>query len=1163
MAGTSIGLASQVKTQIYFDEPTNACWFGALDGKLRSFRILGGAFRDFGGGWTSAVAVFPSVDGLAVFIVEASGDLLAVARDRANHADAQTVLSIGTPVVAAQRLTNGDILALDASGRVHRLEPRLGTATVLTTAVAGARLLAVDQGADELAVAVPGPASELHRFKLADGSAIGAPASVPFTINAVSAAPRASGLLLVDDAGVISLHDWSGQIDPFTVAKPGTSALCCWHSLVIAATPAALELVEWGDDVQDLPLAAGFDPLVPGGWAPLVADYAAAGLSPDGVGWRIEEGTFAGSISVARPVTQSAGKYEHRVLAGPGASEFQVTAFARSAGTVLATRRFRVIRHWPDSERGPPMCITGAQTVWAKPGWGGGPAGPQNINAHPAPEELRVAVAVFRTKGATSAVNAPGRVAQLKADMIGSGLSVKTYYEEVSYRATPASPNPAHPKGTAVTLLGDQVFGPIDVDYAWADLFEPSDAANEWASWNPKGDTWDILAGTFSTFLLDRGLADTVTMRADSVLLTVLPGTDDPVEVAGKKTPAQWTWAFAGDAQVYWKGDTWTTFKRVPAVVMPAALPANIPDPWVEAEFVSTMIHELGHNLGCPDLYNKGDFPAETAGREVGAWDIMNEDVPLSHFSLAHRMRLGWVNPDWIEVCDFGKNPASRSVTLHAIEAVTRSGPPAGRRAGVEVRIRDGWNYYFEYRRKQTGQVGDQHLPVASAIFGTDVFQAGADDVARALILKLPLDIDGDGPILRANNEDYEESDVTNPDRMNDFRFTRGLTSPLDRNAVTVQIDYVGAHRAELQMTPAPGRGEFKSPDINLDGPAGPNIAVKGKTNTIRATVHNRGTKAADKVQIRVSWLPFTSAAGPWNTLPSPPTQAIPARSSRDFFVSWPLDASVQLDGKEAEHFCVRVDVDRYIDPLDPSGSEIVIHNNWAQSNFSTSAVGHGSPSERRTTIVNATNALRVPAVHRTVVEQSSAHFRAFVDHAWRRLDPGETDVTELSYESLAGDPLHQRDFDIAFRQSRDRGLVNDLTARTVIMPELPNRNGPLERWGVQLRVAAGLRTEIARLEARGELVRGELVRGEVWADDAANRRLVDGGPIRLAGWPRRRPGEQILIDGAVGPNGEFRVILPNGLLRLSRQEEVLIAVYYHGTPQFAPCHSRDVPLRA
>ena len=843
------------------------------------------------------------------------------------------------------------------------------------------------------------------------------------------------------------------------------------------------------------------------------------------------------------------------MIAGVRVSEFQLQGIERGSGTLIATRRFRVVRNWPDTELGPPMAVTGSQQVYRKPGWGGGPGGPQNINSHPAPEEVRMAVAVFRTKGSTSTVDAAQRVAQLKKDVLDPGQSVKTYYEEVSYRATAASPNPGHPKGTTVRLLGNEVFGPIDLDYSWGDLFYPGDRLDPWGPWHPLGGTYDLLGDAFSAHIVDRGLANSVTRLADSVIFTILPGTDDPYLVDADSWSAQWSWASAGDAQHYWKTELSTTFTRIPAVVMPAAFPKNHPGPWSPKEWVSTICHELAHNLGCPDLYNGGAFPPEMVIREVGSWDLMGSDSPLPHFSLAHRMRLGWISPDWIEVCDFGQNPASRTLTLQAIESLTRSGPPPGRRAGVEVRIRDGWNYYFEYRRSQASQIGDRALPGGSAILGTDLFQAGADDVARALILKLPLDVDGDGPILRTRESDYEESDVTNPDRMNDFRFTRKTNPLLNSNAITVQIDYVGAHRPELQITPAPGRDNFKSPDINLDGPAGPNVAVKGKMNFVRVTVHNKGTKAADKVQIHANWLPFTTAPGTWKALADPPTQAIPAHSSRVFIINWQLDASVMIGDKEAEHFCVRVDIDRYVDPTDPAGSEIVVHNNGAQSNFNTSAVGHSSPSERRTTPVIATNVFPMRSLHRTLVEQSSEHFRAFVDHAWRRLDPGETDVTQLSYESLAGDPLHDREFQIAFRESHGERTVNDLVARTFVMPEHIT-DGPIERWGAQLRVRAGIRTFIARLHARGELVEGV-----VRAGDAENSFLASGGTVRVIGWPRERPDQQEWSDGSVQADGSFRVGLPGRLVAAASRERILVMAFYHGTTEFIPCKSEEVRL--
>jgi hypothetical protein len=232
------------------------------------------------------------------------------------------------------------------------------------------------------------------------------------------------------------------------------------------------------------------------------------------------------------------------------------------------------------------------------------------------------------------------------------------------------------------------------------------------------------------------------------------------------------------------------------------------------------------------------------------------------------------------------------------------------------------------------------------------------------------------------------------------------------------------------------------------------------------------------------------------------------------------------------------------------------VYNNWAQSNFSTDAAGHGSPSERRSTAVSATNILPRSAIHSTLIEQTSEYFRTYVDHSWRRLDPRQTDVTKISYESLAGDELRDEDFQIAFRKVLDRGLTNDLTARTFVMSKQPG-DSPLERWGVQLLITAGLRTAIARLSARGELVSGIVTAG-----DAAKPEVVTAGNVRMMGSPVRRPGEQTSVDGQVDSTGRFRLLIPNSLLWTASRESVLVMVYYHGTVKFTPCQSIEVLLR-
>jgi hypothetical protein len=98
--------------------------------------------------------------------------------------------------------------------------------------------------------------------------------------------------------------------------------------------------------------------------------------------------------------------------------------------------------------------------------------------------------------------------------------------------------------------------------------------------------------------------------------------------------------------------------------------------------------------------------------------------------SIAQRMETGWVRPEWVQTFDFSRStiPLSQSITLHAVED---GAPPSGEFTGVEIRIADGWNYYFEYRRTEAGQVGDQllGLPACGSLGGARavVFQCYAD----------------------------------------------------------------------------------------------------------------------------------------------------------------------------------------------------------------------------------------------------------------------------------------------------------------------------------------------------------------------------------------------------------------------------------------------------
>ena len=289
--------------------------------------------------------------------------------------------------------------------------------------------------------------------------------------------------------------------------------------------------------------------------------------------------------------------------------------------------------------------------------------------------------------------------------------------------------------------------------------------------------------------------------------------------------------------------------------------------------------------------------------------------------------------------------------------------------------------------------------------------------------------------MLDTAGQDYEESDVTNPALMHDFTLRVQTTGIPDADCAVVEVDYRGAHRPQLQIRPAPGAGNFKSPDIDVVGTFGAVLpwVVKGAPNAIRITVHNRGTLAATQVQIHVRWLPFTLSAGPWQPLPDPAPFDVPALGFTSLVVPWNVPASVKVGDVEANHFCVRVEIDRFRDPAHPEREEIVVADNWAQSNFDAVSLPFGSPSDRLRTAATLSNPLGREATYLLTTDQSGDGYRVYVGHAWLRLPPGETRPVELAYESLAGDPVLGEAFERSLERyaSRATSRGGDFVARS------------------------------------------------------------------------------------------------------------------------------------
>jgi M6 family metalloprotease-like protein len=722
----------------------------------------------------------------------------------------------------------------------------------------------------------------------------------------------------------------------------------------------------------------------------------------------------------------------------------------------------------------------------------------------------------------------------------------------------------------------------LDLDKGWGDYFEQPKNKGNWRGWDPQQTGITAIVGAFCD-MLDRTGQGLILDQMDAVVFVVQTATENLSVVGTKLALPMYVWPQATRSQFYRRtqhagGPTTSTYVDKPIVFMPSHTPSKIPSTQKiqQVSHTNILCHELGHTLGCGDLYNSGDFSGEVAARTVGALDLMDNDSNLPHFSLPNRMRLGWIGANWIERFDFSVNSASKNVTLQAAETLKRTGPPPGRVAGIEIRVREGWNYYFEYRRQQPAppapqlpQIGDQSLTSISAagqlVFGSDVIAlgntgmiAGGDtEVRRPRILALPVDADNDGPILDALGEDYEETDVTNPDAAHDFRLRFDGADPGDPNAARVRVEYVDSRRADLRIRPAPGNGNWKSQDIDLEGPKGMNTVATGLEHKIVIRVKNAGTEGARSVRVRVAWLPFTTTPGAWTQLPDPPRQDIAKGQTVEFRVPW-TPQSVKVGGQIAEHFCVKAEVERYVDPSDPTHSEIVIGNNWAQSNFDTTEVAHGSPSERRTTGFSITNRLPRAATYLTAIDQDSALCRIYIGHAWLRLPPGEDAMVELGYESLAGDPIYGSSFDHEFETLARRPPPLLSLTSLVVPEEADNWISPRVVWGANLSIRIGRRTRV-RIEGLFERV----VRGTVTSTLDGRDDPVTRGRVNVVLWLADRPQEQFLCGDDVSATGRFDAVVPREIDDAARSGRPIFAeALYLGAWPWAASRSGARRLR-
>ena len=1146
-----------VPGSLTFCPARNTAWATTAGGELIAVRLFDQKLTTLGSGYLDPVAVTPLADGLRLAVAEAAGGVFIARRDLADRADALLLCQAPGGVLASCAHPDPGLLLVLAAGSIDgRTSPELvicdvgtGQLVALASALDGATSLMVNT-AQRQAVVLSVLPDETRALTFVDLDAAtattvtGLPAYEHLT---GSPDPAQPGLLMFRTDPVtgpqLVLCDPSGaELTTESLAVP-VDALTRWGSLVLAASGPNLIALEWGLDDGVLPLSAPLGPLYTGGYVRLKADLRAAGLNLGDVAYTVREGVFGGSVSAGLQAPDPGGSEIVMLLAGVHAGEFHLEATLVADGSVLSVRRFRVTTLWPDDVTGPPIAITGDHESYMM-SWGG--SGGIGSYIKPAPSLWRVLVVLVSLKDrGWDGLEVPARPEW--QDRVADGAeSVRRFYEEVS------SFKPgAH--GMTVELTGNQVFGPVRVDAGWGDVFQPKDKSDVNAGWLTKPTGYAVLAGAISDFFADLPGGGGFLALADAISVVVRSGSDAPDYMGPTvpKLPTRYVWGHANPEGVdlYRKtATTYTQFKR-PFTVMTDQYPPGAP----VRNRTFTMCHELGHTLGLADLYDaRNDYPAEINARTTGGVDLMSDSQDLPHFSLANRLRLGWVDRNWLRRFDFSASPSGGSVVLQATETLTGAGPVAGQAAGIEVPIFDDWSYLFEYRREQPGQIGDQRLETSvitgrtQILVGTDL-RARGGQVARPPIIQLSNDADGDGPLLVNNGQNYQDGDITNPERMHDFTLTLDAIASPAPDAAKVDVTYLEAHRPQLQVRPAPGYGNFKSPDIELIGPFGAAVpgAVKGMPNVIKITVHNLGSLAADKAEIHVRWLPFTVTAAEWRNLPDPAPFSVPAAGLTSVVVPWNIPPSVKVGDTEAEHFCVRVDIDRYLDPAHPEHDEIVVSDNWAQSNFDTKPVAFGSPSDRIATVTTATNMLPRPATYLFNVHQTTDWYRVFLGHAWLQLGTDQTEAIELAYESLASDP----EFGAAFQQNIEKitSMDHDVAITSSVMPEGTECDTPRMVFGAGLKLRAGRRTIIDRVNRDQNII---VARVEATSNGVTFP--VSSGEFHLAAWPDDDPNEVSHTQGQVS-NGFGKVNLSKRTLQdLDNGRRVWFSLARPGDTAFA-----------
>lgn len=774
------------------------------------------------------------------------------------------------------------------------------------------------------------------------------------------------------------------------------------------------------------------------------------GIAFEDLNFTITEGAPGGYVSLCRDAEFNPANPDIMICFGYQPGLYHLEVRKKSTNALIKSIEFSVDTKWSDDKKGPGLSFTGiSENLSFNPAWGGGPATPQNLNVVPATGVRRIAIVLIDCSDSRYPTDAPTLTAIRDrwmneaingVSVAGRMESARQYYREVSYNNYD---------------LSASIFGPVNLPNTWSSYFN-NDGSPKGAFWQQAVTACDSTVN-YNNF--------------DNMIFVSEVGLDS------MGNPAN-AWPYGG-------GGTFTTAegnKNLGVVSMPREWGAAFR---ADRTVRSTIIHELGHSLGLGDQYT----PA--TGRNPGNWEPMDSENNLPHFSIAHRMMLGWIQAAWLKTYNFatgGGGVVNETTSLSPIE----NGAPTGtNKIGIEIRIADGWNYYTEFRSPQTTQIGDRALNTSNAILVTDVDSTPGDaPISRPNILLVNNDIDGDGSVL-INGGDYEETDNSDPTYPTDFRLSvSGITAA----KADVKIEYGVNSKPDPSIRPWPASPErqWQSPDIevqnarNLADPTNWfNVPWAGNPNTVIAKVKNNGNLDAPGVRVEF-YVKNYNVGGTPETFLGQQTLLIPAQTTVDFSTSWNPPGN--------GHYCIIVRIPGYITPGPTPVLEMSVFNNLAQSNYDRFISGTASPASREITKVEVGNPYDKPTRIFIRPGQTNPLYRTYVESTSLYLEPGETKMVKLMFEF---DPENVYKIPVSLGKTDNLDIQKNDNDKKKVMEtikkhvHIPNRVGviayidnpteehphtPTRLGGVDAEIVTGKKTKFERFTNDGNNVSGTVV---------------------------------------------------------------------------------------